>query len=247
MIERYTLLPMAELWSDRSRFEHMLKVELAVSRALADAGEIPAEAVDAMEAGARVDIDRLNELERTTDHDVVAFVTQVAETVGEGGRWLHYGLTSSDVVDTGLALQCRAAAELILGSLDALIAAIVALPGATTLLQYMLEKLRGMVERLVVRPERMAENIERGLGLHASSRLLTALIDGGLSRSDAYAVVQRNAMRALDERVQFRELVAADPEVSGTLDRDAIDRCFDDRAALAHVPEVIARLERLDP
>jgi adenylosuccinate lyase len=123
----------------------------------------------------------------------------------------------------------------------------VALPGATTLLHYMSEKLRGLVERLVVRPERMTENIERGLGLHASSRLLTALIEAGLPRTDAYAAVQRTAMRALDERVPFRGLAEADPDVSRTLDAAAIARCFDDRAALRHVPEVIARLERLDP
>jgi adenylosuccinate lyase len=110
----------------------------------------------------------------------------------------------------------------------------------------MLEKLRGMVERLVVRPERMAENIERGLGLHASSRLLTALIDAGRSRADAYAIVQRHAMRALDERRSFHELVAADPDVGVALDAATLERCFDDRAGLEHVPEVIARLERLD-
>ena len=108
MIERYTLPEMGALWSDASRFEHMLRVEIAVLGALAEAGEVPSEAVAAVEARATVDIDRINELERTTDHDVVAFVTQVAETVGPEGRYIHWGLTSSDVVDTGLALQCRA-------------------------------------------------------------------------------------------------------------------------------------------
>ena len=65
---------------------------------------------------ARVDVERIAELEQTTDHDVIAFVSQVAETVGPEGRWLHFGLTSSDVVDTALALQCRAAADLLLGA-----------------------------------------------------------------------------------------------------------------------------------
>ncbi len=433
MIGRYTLPEMAELWSDRSRFEHMLRVELAVLRVLAERGDVPSGAVDVIEVRARVDIDRINELERTTDHDIVAFVTQVAESVGDEGRYLHYGLTSSDVVDTGLALQCRAAADLILVRLDAAIAVVVArarehagtlqmgrthgvhaepltfglklaswafeldrarrrlraaaddlatgkisgpvgtysqlppaieaaalgrlglavdpastqivqrdrhaaylaaiavtggsierfameirnlqhteiaevgepfkrgqtgssamphkrnpilaerltgmsrllrgyavagmedqalwherdishssvervaLPGATTLLQYMLERFRGLVEGLVVRPERMAENIERGHGLHASSRLLTTLIDAGMSRPAAYAVVQRNALRAADERTDFRPLVEADPEVAAVLSADALGRCFDDRAWLTHVDEVIARLERLDP
>ena len=433
MIGRYTLPEMAALWSDSSRFEHMLRVELAVLEALAAAGDIPADAVAVIEERARVDIERINELELTTDHDVVAFVTQVAESVGEEGRYLHYGLTSSDVVDTSLALQCRAAADLILERLDAAMATVVArarehagtlqmgrthgvhaepltfglklaswafeldrartrlraaaddlavgkisgpvgtysqlspsieaaalsrlglaadsastqiiqrdrhaaflaamaitggsierfaveirnlqhteiaevgepfkrgqagssamphkrnpilserltgmsrllrgyalagmedqalwherdishssvervaLPGATTLLHYMLERFRGLVEGLVVRPERMAENIERGLGLHASSRLLTTLIDAGMTRGEAYAVVQRSAMRAADERTSFRALVEADPEVTANLSPEALERCFDDRAWLTYIGEVIARLERLDP
>ncbi len=75
----------------------------------------------------------------------------------------------------------------------------VALPGATTLLHYMLERFRGLVEGLVVRPERMAENIAAGHGLHASSRVLSALVEAGLSRPEAYAIVQRLALRAADE------------------------------------------------
>jgi adenylosuccinate lyase len=117
VIGRYTRPEMAELWSERSRFEHMLRVELAVSRVLAERGDVPADALAVMESRARVDVERISELERTTDHDVVAFVTQVAESIGEEGRYLHNGLTSSDVVDTGLALQCRAASDLILASL----------------------------------------------------------------------------------------------------------------------------------
>ncbi len=433
VIGRYTLPEMAELWSERSRFEYMLRVELAVLAVLAERGDVPAEATATIEARARVDIDRINELELTTDHDIVAFVTQVAESVGDAGRYLHYGLTSSDVVDTGLALQCRAAADLILQRLDdvisivvararehagtlqmgrthgvhaepltfglklatwafeldrartrlraaaadlatgkisgpvgtysqlppeveaaalghlglavdpastqivqrdrhaAFLAAIaitggsierfaveirnlqhseiaevgepfkhgqtgssamphkrnpilaerltgmsrllrgyalagmedqalwherdishssverVALPGATTLLHYMLERFAGLVEGMVVRPERMAENIERGHGLHASSRLLSTLIDAGMSRTDAYTIVQRNALRAADERTTLRSLVEADVAVTAILDADALDRCFDDRAWLVHVDEVIARLARLDP
>ena len=126
MIGRYTTPEMGALWSDSSRFEHMLQVEIAVLQALADEGDVPAEAVAVIEERATVDIERINEIEATTDHDVVAFVTQVAETVGEDGRWIHFGLTSSDVVDTGLALQCRAAADLILASLDEAIAVVVA-------------------------------------------------------------------------------------------------------------------------
>jgi adenylosuccinate lyase len=123
----------------------------------------------------------------------------------------------------------------------------VALPGATTLLHYMLVRFRRLVEGLVVRPDRMAENIERGLGLHCSSRLLTALVAAGLDRTEAYQHVQRNALRALDERMPFRQLVEADPEIVAALGADQLERCFDDRAWLTHVGDVIARLERLDP
>jgi adenylosuccinate lyase len=439
MIARYTLPEMAELWSEASRFEHMLRVELAVLRALADQGAVPAASVEAIEARARVDVDRIAELERTTDHDVVAFVRQVAESVGEEGRFLHYGLTSSDVVDTGLALQCRAASGIILVSLDATIAVVVtrarehagtlmmgrthgihaepmtfglklaswafeldrartrlraaatdlatgkisgpvgtysqlppgveaaalatlglapdkastqivqrdrhaaylaaiavtggsierfaveirnlqhteiaevqepfrtgqagssamphkrnpilserltglarllrgyalagmedqplwherdishssvervALPGSTTLLHYMLERFRGLVEGLIVHPERMLENMAAAGGLHASSRLLNALIDAGLPRQAAYEIVQRDALQTADgragraERPSFRAIVEADPDVTSVLSPEVLGRCFDDRAALGHVEEVIARLDGLAP
>jgi len=123
----------------------------------------------------------------------------------------------------------------------------VALPGATTLLHYMLERFGGLVEGLVVRPERMAENIERGLGLHASSRLLTMLIDAGMTRPDAYRVVQRDAIRATDQRAPFRPIVEADADITAVLSAEALARCFDDHAWLTNTDEVIARLERLDP
>ena len=125
MIRRYTLPEMGAIWSDASRFEHMLRVELAVSRAQARRGRIPQEALAAIEARARVDVDRIEELERTTDHDVIAFVSQVAESVGPEGRFLHLGLTSSDVVDTALALQLRAAGALLLRAADRLLEVVV--------------------------------------------------------------------------------------------------------------------------
>jgi len=433
MIPRYTLPAMAELWSDEARFGHMLRVELAVLHALAGRGVVPATAVAAIEERARVDVARIAELEATTDHDVIAFVSQVAESVGEEGRFLHYGLTSSDVVDTALARQCRAAADLLLPELQqsvvlltararenaatvtmgrthsvhaapitfglklaswafeldrdrarlrqatddlatgklsgpvgtysllgpeiesevmaalalqtdpvstqivqrdrhaAFLAAIavtggslerfatevrnlqhteiaevqepfragqkgssamphkrnpivserisglarllrgyalagmedqalwherdishssverVALPGATTLLHYMLVRFGSLVEGLVVRPERMRENLERGLGLHASSRLLTALVErGGLSREDAYAIVQRAALRAADERRPLRELIEADADVTRVLDARSIADCFDEAHLLRHVESIIARLDALE-
>ena len=104
----------------------MLRVELAVARVQAARGLVPAEALAALEARARVDVERIAEIERTTDHDVIAFVSQVAETVGPEGRFLHLGLTSSDVVDTGLALQLQAAGERLLDDADRLLAALIA-------------------------------------------------------------------------------------------------------------------------
>jgi adenylosuccinate lyase len=124
----------------------------------------------------------------------------------------------------------------------------VLLPDATILLDYMLVKTRGLVERLVVRPERMRENIERGLGLHCSSRVLLALVEqAGLSREEAYAVVQRNSLRAADERRQLRDLLAADPDVAAHLSDEALAACFDESHFLRNVATAIARLDTLVP
>ena len=125
MIPRYTLPEMGAIWSDVARFEAMLRVELAVARAQAARGQIPPTALAALEMRSRIDVDRIAEIERTTDHDVIAFVSQVAESVGAEGRYLHLGLTSSDVVDTGLALQLRAAGERLLLDLDRLLAVLI--------------------------------------------------------------------------------------------------------------------------
>jgi adenylosuccinate lyase len=432
MIRRYTLPEMGAIWTEQARFEAMLRVELAVSRAQAARGVIPTEALAALEERSRVDVERIAEIERTTDHDVIAFVSQVAETVGPEGRYLHLGLTSSDVVDTGLALQLRAAGERLLGDADGLIAATVQraraesgttmmgrthsvhaepttmglkfagwafeldrgrtrlatavdeigtgkisgpvgtyshlgpdveaevlasldlhadpvstqivqrdrhaallaaiailggtlermatevrnlqhteigelrepfrtgqkgssamphkrnpilsermaglarllrgyahtaledqplwherdishssaerviLPDATIVLDYMLVRMTGLVEGLTVRADRMRENIERSLGLHASSRVLVALVEQGrMGRDEAYAIVQRQALRAADERVPLRDLLAVDPAVARKLSLEALDACFDEASFLRHVPEVIARLDRL--
>jgi len=434
VIRRYTRAEMGAVWSEEARFAAMLRVELAVAKAQVTRGMVPGEAHAAIARRARVDVDRIAEIEKTTDHDVIAFVSQVAESVGPEGRFLHLGLTSSDVVDTGLALQLRAAGDLLLGDADALLVALVArarseadtvmmgrthsvhaepttlglklagwafelardrarlarafddmatgkisgpvgtysllapdleaevladlgldadpvstqivqrdrhaavvaaiaitggslerfatevrnlqhteigelmepfragqkgssamphkrnpilceriaglarllrgyasaalenqplwherdishssaervlLPDATILLDYMLAKMTGLVEGLVVRPERMRENIERGLGLHASSRVLVALVeDGGMSREEAYAIVQRSALRAADERRPLHDLLATDASVAECLTLARLDACFDDAGFLTHVPTVIARLDAIDP
>ncbi len=115
---------MGRIWSDQRRYETWLLVETAAAEAMADAGLVPVEAArDIREKGA-FDIARIEEIERTTQHDVIAFTTAVAEHVGPSARWLHFGMTSSDVIDTAQALQMREACDLILAHLDALAAAV---------------------------------------------------------------------------------------------------------------------------
>ena len=126
MIPRYTLPEMAAIWSEVAHFERMLEVELAVVRAQVTRGQVPADALVAIEERARIDVKRIAEIEQTTDHDVIAFVSQVAESVGPEGRYLHLGLTSSDVVDTALALQLRAAGARLLEDCDRLLAVLAA-------------------------------------------------------------------------------------------------------------------------
>ena len=105
---------MGAVWSDERRFQRWLDVEIAAMEAWVDAGVVPPEALAAVTAHARVDVDRILEIERRTHHDVLAFTESIAEQVGEPARWFHYGLTSSDVVDTALALQLRDAGRLLL-------------------------------------------------------------------------------------------------------------------------------------
>jgi adenylosuccinate lyase len=125
MIRRYTLAEMGSIWTEAARFEAMLRVELAVARAQAARGQIPAAALEAIETRSTIDVDRIAEIEKTTDHDIIAFVSQVAESIGPEGRYLHLGLTSSDVVDTGLALQLRAAGERLMADCDRLTLAVI--------------------------------------------------------------------------------------------------------------------------
>jgi adenylosuccinate lyase len=433
MIRRYTLPEMGAIWTEQARFEQMLRVEVVVARAQAARGLVPAEALEAIETRARIDVDRISEIEQTTEHDVIAFVSQVAETVGPDGRFLHLGLTSSDVLDTALALQLVAAGRRLLADCDALVAVLVrrareeawtvmmgrthsvhaepttfglklagwafevdrgrrrlaeatdeigtgkisgpvgtyshlgpdieaevlerlglridpvstqivqrdrhaaflaaiailggtleriateirnlqhteiaevmepfragqkgssamphkrnpivserisglarllrgyaavgfedqplwherdishssaervVLPDATIVLDYALVKTAALVDGLVVRRDRMRENIDDGLGLHASSRVLVALVGQGLPREEAYAIVQRAALRAADEDRPLRDLIAVDSAVAAKLSLEELDGLFDDARHLSHVPAIIARLEALVP
>lgn len=109
MIERYSRPEMAEIWTDQAQFQAWLDVELAACRAWSELGHIPAEDVDALYANAGFSIDRIREIEAVTRHDVVAFTRAVSETLGPEKKWVHYGLTSTDVVDTAWGVRLKKA------------------------------------------------------------------------------------------------------------------------------------------
>ncbi len=118
MIPRYSREPMARIWSLENQFASWLKVELAALAALAEHGFIPPEVPAEVEARASIDVERILEIERTTHHDVAAFVDQVAAGLGEWGRYFHFGLTSSDILDTALALRLVESVDLLLAGLE---------------------------------------------------------------------------------------------------------------------------------
>jgi adenylosuccinate lyase len=121
MIERYTLPEMGGIWSLQNKFQKWLDVEIAVCEVHAEDGTIPADAVAEIKAKAAFTVERINEIEKTTDHDVIAFTTNLAENIGESARFVHYGLTSSDVVDTANALLLRESCDILLAKTDALL------------------------------------------------------------------------------------------------------------------------------
>jgi adenylosuccinate lyase len=124
VISRYTREKMGTLWSEEHKYQTWLKVELLACEAWAERGTIPSEAVQQIKERARIDPHRIEEIERETKHDVAAFVGQLEETVGESGKYIHFGLTSYDIVDTALSLRLREAAEIIIEDIDALMEAI---------------------------------------------------------------------------------------------------------------------------
>lgn len=124
MIERYTLPEMGDLWTDDYKLKTWLQVEIAVCEAQAELGYIPAEAVQTIKEKAAFDRERVLEIEKEVKHDVIAFLTNVNEYVGDAGRYIHLGMTSSDMLDTALALQLVASLDVIMSQLEALIQAI---------------------------------------------------------------------------------------------------------------------------
>lgn len=118
MIERYTLPEMGAVWSLQNKFQKWLDVEIAVCEVHAEDGVIPADALEQIKSKAAFTVERINEIEKTTDHDVIAFTTNLAENIGDAARFVHYGLTSSDVVDTANALLLKEACEILLARVD---------------------------------------------------------------------------------------------------------------------------------
>ncbi len=120
MIERYTLPAMGAIWSEQNKLNNWLKIEVAACEAWADLGKIPQEAVAVIRDKAQFNVERIQEIEAEVRHDVIAFLTNVGEFVGEESKYIHLGMTSSDILDTGLAMQMRDAADLILEKLERL-------------------------------------------------------------------------------------------------------------------------------
>ncbi len=118
MIERYSRPEMAKLWELQNRFQCMLDVELAACKAMNEIGIIPDEDMKNIDEKADFDVERIDEIEKTTKHDVIAFLTNIAEYVGPSSRWIHFGMTSSDILDTATSLQLKQAGELILRDLE---------------------------------------------------------------------------------------------------------------------------------
>ena len=176
MIERYSRPEMAGLWTDRARLESWLAVELAVCEVLSARGSIPEDEMRVIRDKAAFDPERIAEIERTIGHDVIAFLTSVAEQVGPASRHIHYGLTSSDVVDTAEALRTVKAADLLIRDLDELLA----------------------VLRRQALEHRKTVMVGRTHGIHAEPYTL------GLKLASWFAEMQRNRKRLLAAREEIR-------------------------------------------
>ena len=172
MIKRYTNPEMGAIWSDQRRYETWLEVELAAADAMAETGIIPAEAARELRSRAAFDIARIEEIEQVTQHDVIAFTTAVAEKAGPSARWLHFGLTSSDVLDTAQAIQMRQACDLIVKGIATLMDAV----------------------RQRAEEHRRTAMIGRTHGVHAEPMTL------GVKLALWYAELQRNLDRVLRAR-----------------------------------------------
>lgn len=428
MIPRYTRAVMGKLWEPENRFQKWLDVEIAVCEAWAELAEIPVDAVDVIKKKARFDVKRIDEIETVVKHDVIAFLTSVAENVGPEARFIHKGLTSSDIIDTSLSLLMKEASDIIIKDIKELMSVLekqayrykntpaigrshgvhaepmtfglkfalwyedmkrnlvrikrakdvisvgkfsgavgtfsnippeieekvciklglkpepvatqviqrdrhaeyltvlsliaasiekiaveirhlqrtevleaeepflkgqkgssamphkrnpvgcenlsglarlvrsnamaaienialwherdishssverVIIPDSTILVDYMLDRLKGILEGLHVYPERMKKNMERSYGLYNSQRVLLALTGKGMSREDAYTIVQRNAMKSWRDGVGFKKLLLKDKDVKKYLKPEVIEKIFDLKYYLKNVDYIFRRV-----
>ena len=428
MIPRYTRAPMGRIWSDESKYRAWLEVETVASEVLAESGMVPVDAAKAIRERGDFDIERIHAIEAEVKHDVIAFTTAVAEKIGPASRWLHYGLTSNDVVDTAQALQVKAASAIIREDIERLLAVLktralefkhtpivgrthgmhaepttfglkllnwytemrrnrerfeaaaeqmrvgklsgavgtfghigpeqeericarlglapalvatqviqrdrhayyvatlavitatldkiatevrhlqrtevreaeeyfsekqkgssamphkrnpitaeqisglsrvvranaqaafenvalwherdishssverVILPDSTILTDYLLAKTAGLIDKLLVYPARMQKNLDSTGGLIFSGQLLLDLAEAGMLREDAYRLVQKHAMNAWQNDLVFRDLVAADKEISSRLTPEKLARTFDLHRQLGNVDAIFARV-----
>ncbi len=210
MIERYTRPKMGALFTDQARLERWLRVELAVLEVLAERGEVPRKALRTIRRRAVVDVERAREIEETVHHDVIAFLTAIAEKVGPDSRWIHIGLTSSDVLDTALALQLVEAVDLLLEDLDAFLAV-----------------LREQARRWAKTPM-----IGRTHGIHAEP------ITFGLKIAGWYAEMKRNRARLVRARETVRVGKLSGAVGTGAHVPPAVER--EVLARLGLRPEVVA-------
>ncbi len=428
MIKRYTREPMGRIWTEENKFRTWLLIEILACEALAKIGHIPKKAAQNIRKNARFSVERINAIEAETKHDVIAFLNSVEETVGPNARYIHLGLTSSDILDTAMAVRLRDASKLILKECERLLLALkkkamtykdtlmvgrshgihaepitfglklalwyeemqrnrrrmeqateticvgkisgavgtyanispkveayvcrklrlqpdaisnqiiqrdryaeyfttlaiiastiekiaieirhlqrtevleaeeyfskgqkgssamphkrnpvgcenlsglarlvrsnaaaamnnialwherdishssverVIAPDSTILLDYMLNRMAGIIGKLVVYPKRMQQNLELTQGLIFSQQILLALAKKGVSRQAAYNMVQKHAMVAWKKKGDFKELVLNDSDIQNYLKPDEIDTLFDAKAQLRHVNTIFARV-----
>jgi len=183
VIPRYSREIMTKIWSPENRYKKWLDVEIFACEAMAKLGKIPESALKNIKENVSIEVERIDEIEKTTKHDVIAFLTSLTEKVGEDGRFIHMGLTSSDVLDTSLAVQLKESAEILLEDIDQL---------------------------LVVLKRRAFENkntlmIGRSHGIHAEP------ITFGLKMALWYQEMQRNRRRLIQakESVSFGKISGA--------------------------------------
>lgn len=428
MIPRYTRPEMGRLWDMENRYQKWLDVEIAVCEVWAELGEIPKSALKAIKKKARFDIQKIDEIEKVVKHDVIAFLTSVAQNVGPESRFIHKGLTSSDILDTALALLMRDASDIIIKDIQELIGVLkkqayrykdtpmmgrshgvhaepvtfglkfalwyedmkrnlerikrakeiisvgklsgavgtfsntppvieekvckklglkpepvatqivqrdrhaeylttlaliaasiekiaveirhlhrtevleaeepftagqkgssamphkrnpvgcenlsglarlvrsnamaalenialwherdishssverVIIPDSSILVDYMLDRLKGILKDLHVYPERMKKNMAKSYGLYNSQRVMLALIEKGLSREDAYSIVQRNAMKSWGKGLEFKKLLLKDKEVRRCLTTKEIENIFDLKYYLKNIDYILKRV-----